>query len=167
VVALVAVGLVALLLVGAVVALVALGDDDEPDRADDTTTSAAADPTTGSTELPGSTEGPTSSEGPTTSDGPIPTPSLPGGGGVSAPPEAFPDPPGATDSITGGIAVEGMTAQQVADFYEAELPGAGYTVDRVDDVGGVVAITVSGPDSGILSITSLSPLPTTVLWTAS
>jgi hypothetical protein len=167
------VGVVVLLIVGAVVALVVLsgGDDDDPETATDTDRTTVSVP---STEDPGSTDSspstpstelPPSSEGPASTDSlPFTTPSLPGGG-TSAPPDAFPDPPGARESITGGIEVPGTTAQEVAAFYEAELPGAGYTVDRVDDVGGTFAITVSGPDEGILSIVAVGPLPTTVIWT--
>ncbi len=169
-VALVAVGVIALLLVGAAVALVALsgGDDEDPDRAagDATTVTTEAPSTTESpaTELPGSstTEAPATTDAPATT-GPVPTPSLPESGSL-APPEDFPDPPGATESITGGIEVPGMTAAEVGAFYEAELPGAGYTVDRVDDVGGIIAISVSGPARGVLSVTTFEPLPTTVVW---
>ena len=53
----------------------------------------------------------------------------------------------------------------VRELERVILEGAGYTVDRVDDVGGIAVITVSGPESGILSITAFDPLPTTVLWT--
>ncbi|HEU5152203.1 MAG TPA: hypothetical protein VFU19_17055 [Iamia sp.] len=168
VVALVAVGVVALLLVAAIVGLVVLsgGDDDDPERAGDRgTTTEAADTTEPppDTELPPDTTAP---PGSTDTTSPVPTPpSLPGTG-TNAPPDGFPDPPGARESITGGIEVPGMTAAQLAAFYEAELPGAGYTVDRVDDIAGTFVLTISGPDSGVLSIVEVATLPATAIWTA-
>jgi hypothetical protein len=173
VIVLLAVGVVLLLLVGAIVALVALSSgDDEADKASDRDPTTVSVPTTPSTEGPSSTElpGPTDPPGtePPSTDVPptsSPTPTLPGAGTL-APPDGFPDPPGARESITGGIEVPGMTAEEVGQFYEDGLPGAGYTVDRVDDLNGIVAITVSGPEDGVLSITSFAGLPTTVIWTA-
>ena len=86
--------------------------------------------------------------------------------GATALPEGFPEPPGASPSVTGGIDVPG-TVDDVAAFYEANLPPAGYVIGSQVDVGvgRSLPVTNSGVD-GQLLLVDLGTGTVTVLWTA-
>lgn len=157
-------------LIGAgIVGLVLLsgGDDDEPDRADVTVTTDGPGTTEApATDGPGSTEIPPSTDAPGTTEATTPeTPSVPGAGDLT-PPDAIPRPDGAEPGIV-GLEVEGQTVEQVTQFYVDALPGAGFTVGEVQDLGTITVIPVEGNGlRGQLSVTNVSPLPTSVIWTA-
>ncbi len=165
--ALVAVAVVVLLLTAVGVFLVVGGDDD--DSAGSTTTSSTtstetASTTTETTETTASTPTTPDPTDPTTSTQAPTVPSVPGS--TAALPEGFPDPPGATPSVTGGIDVPG-TVDEVAAFYEANLPPAGYTIGSGFDVGVGRSFEVTGPGvDGQLLLVDFTTGTVSVIWTA-
>ncbi len=173
--AIAAIVVVLVLVGGVVVALVVLGGDDDPDPSERSTTTEPGESSGSSTS--DTADGPTTT---TASGSSLPGPSVSGDtgsttapsnptttldtGGVGAPPADLPRPPGATDNPLGiGLDVPGMTVDEVVSFYEDALPGAGYTVESSTTAGSTGALTVSGPASGTLAITSLIGT-TTVTW---
>lgn len=156
---------VVLVLVGiGVIGLVVLrgGGDDEA-RSEVTVTTDVEPATTGGGS--GSTEVPATTDDPGTTETPTPdTPSAPGAGDLT-PPEAIPRPEGAAPGIV-GLEVEGQTVEQVTQFYLDALPGAGFTVGEVQDLGTITVIPVTGNGvEGQLSITAVAG-PTNVIWTS-
>lgn len=96
-------------------------------------------------------------------------PSLPpelGTGSLSVP-DGFPQPDGAVpDALTGGLTVPGEAAA-AQSFYEGALPGAGYTVEPADLPGVAAALAVTGDGiSGQLLFLDLGLGSTSVLWVA-
>lgn len=173
VVALAAVFVLAIVATGVGVFLVAGSDDgggDGSSRSSEasagpaTSASTASTPTTDSATTDSSTEGSSSTAVPSSPS--IPegtTPSIPEAPGAAPPPEEFPEPDGATSSVTGGIEVSGTPAD-VADFYETELTAAGYTVARTTVEGLAESLVVSGNGvDGQLVITDVG-VSTAVLW---
>lgn len=172
VLAIVAVVVVLLLIGAAVLGLFVLRSDDEEARSssgtsvDVATSAPAGSGTTPPTDGPDSTELPSSTDDPGSTDPTVPdTPSVPGAGDLT-PPDAIPRPDGAAPGIV-GLEVPGQTVEQVTQYYLDALPAAGFTVGDVQDLGTITVIPVTGNGlEGQLSITNVSPLPTSVIWTA-